>query len=80
MSVPEGYDPDPAILEEAEKAGFMGPPPRLVRDARLFTIGGGTAQILRTVVASKILDRRLPQTRDGYVKETQESNKKSARG
>ncbi len=40
---------------------------RMVRDARMFTIGGGTAQILRTVVASKLLDRRLPQTRDGYL-------------
>jgi alkylation response protein AidB-like acyl-CoA dehydrogenase len=40
---------------------------RMVRDARMFTIGGGTAQILRTVVASRILDRKLPQTRDGYV-------------
>jgi alkylation response protein AidB-like acyl-CoA dehydrogenase len=40
---------------------------RIVRDARMFTIGGGTAQILRTVVASRILDRRLPQTRDGYI-------------
>ena len=40
---------------------------RMVRDARMFTIGGGTAQILRTVVASQILKRKLPQTRDGYV-------------
>jgi alkylation response protein AidB-like acyl-CoA dehydrogenase len=40
---------------------------RMVRDARMFTIGGGTAQILRTVVASRLLDRRLPQTRDGYL-------------
>lgn len=40
---------------------------RMVRDARMFTIGGGTAQILRTVVASRILDRKLPQTRDGYL-------------
>lgn len=40
---------------------------RMVRDARMFTIGGGTAQILRTVVASRILGRRLPQTRDGYL-------------
>ena len=39
---------------------------RMARDARMFTIGGGTAQILRTVVASRILGRRLPQTRDGY--------------
>jgi alkylation response protein AidB-like acyl-CoA dehydrogenase len=40
---------------------------RMVRDARMFTIGGGTAQILRTVVASRILGRKLPQTRDGYL-------------
>jgi len=40
---------------------------RMVRDARMFTIGGGTAQILRTVVAGKLLQRKLPQTRDGYV-------------
>jgi len=51
---------------------------RMVRDARMFTIGGGTAQILRTVVASKILDRRLPQTRDGYVETARDTN--SARG
>jgi alkylation response protein AidB-like acyl-CoA dehydrogenase len=43
------------------------PMERMVRDARMFTIGGGTAQILRTVVATRLLDRRLPQTRDGYV-------------
>ncbi|MEE8216159.1 MAG: 3-sulfinopropanoyl-CoA desulfinase [Acidiferrobacterales bacterium] len=40
---------------------------RMVRDARMFTIGGGTAQILRTVIASKLLGRKLPQTRDGYL-------------
>ena len=40
---------------------------RMVRDARMFTIGGGTAQILRTVAASQILKKKLPQTRDGYV-------------
>ncbi len=40
---------------------------RMVRDARMFTIGGGTAQILRTVVAAKLLGRKLPQTRDGYA-------------
>ena len=43
---------------------------RMVRDARMFTIGGGTAQILRTVVASRILGRKLPQTRDGYTRQT----------
>ena len=43
---------------------------RMVRDARMFTIGGGTAQILRTVVASKILDMKLPQTRGGFLPRT----------
>jgi alkylation response protein AidB-like acyl-CoA dehydrogenase len=42
---------------------------RTYRDVRMFTIGGGTAQILRTVVASRILGQRLPQTRDGYRRE-----------
>lgn len=41
---------------------------RMVRDARMFTIGGGTAQVLRTQVASDILGRKLPQTRDGYAR------------
>ena len=40
---------------------------RMVRDARMFTIGGGTTQILRTVVASRILGKKLPQRRDGYM-------------
>lgn len=41
---------------------------RMARDVRMFTIGGGTAQVLRTLVASKVLGRRLPQTREGYVR------------
>lgn len=45
------------------------PVERMVRDARMFTIGGGTAQILRTVIASRLLGRKLPQTRDGDVGE-----------
>jgi alkylation response protein AidB-like acyl-CoA dehydrogenase len=40
----------------------------MYRDVRMFTIGGGTAQILRTVIASRVLDQRLPQTRDGYAR------------
>ena len=40
---------------------------RMVRDARMFTIGGGTAQVLRTLIASRLLKRKLPQTRDGYL-------------
>jgi alkylation response protein AidB-like acyl-CoA dehydrogenase len=41
---------------------------RMARDVRMFTIGGGTAQILRTLVASRMLGWKLPQTRDGYAK------------
>jgi alkylation response protein AidB-like acyl-CoA dehydrogenase len=40
---------------------------RMARDVRMFTIGGGTAQVLRTLVASKMLGWKLPQTRDGYI-------------
>lgn len=43
------------------------PMERHVRDARMFTIAGGTAQILRTQVASRILGMKLPQTRTGYA-------------
>jgi 3-sulfinopropanoyl-CoA desulfinase len=42
---------------------------RMYRDVRMFTLGGGTAQVLRTLVASRELDMRLPQTRDGYLTE-----------
>jgi alkylation response protein AidB-like acyl-CoA dehydrogenase len=53
--------------------GAMGysrnlPMERMVRDARMFTIGGGTAQMLRNQVASALLDMKLPQSRDGYGK------------
>ena len=50
-------------------AGYSrdNPMERYVRDARMFAIAGGTAQILRTVVASRLLNRKLPQTRDGYL-------------
>jgi hypothetical protein len=43
------------------------PMERMARDARMFTIGGGTAQILRTQVAGSILGQKTPQTRDGYL-------------
>jgi len=45
---------------------------RRVRDARMFTISGGTAQILRTQVAGSILGIKTPQTRDGYSKLAQD--------
>ena len=56
----------------AEGYGRDLPLERMMRDARMFTIGGGTAQILRTVVASAILDRKLPQTRGAHLPETGE--------
>ncbi len=42
---------------------------RMVRDARMFTIGGGTAQVLRTQVAGAILGIRTPQTRGGHERQ-----------
>ena len=44
---------------------------RLLRDARMFTIGGGTAQMLRNLVAGKILGMKTPQTRGGYIPKTE---------
>jgi hypothetical protein len=38
----------------------------MMRDARMFTIGGGVARVLRSQVASQILGWKLPQARDGY--------------
>ncbi|MEM7496949.1 MAG: acyl-CoA dehydrogenase family protein [Pseudomonadota bacterium] len=51
-------------------AGYSrdNPIERMVRDARMFTIGGGTAQVLRTQVASSLLGRKLPQTREGQAR------------
>ena len=46
---------------------------RMARDARMFTIGGGTAQILRTQVAGSILGMKVPQTRDAYVARMQQA-------
>jgi 3-sulfinopropanoyl-CoA desulfinase len=37
------------------------PMERIARDARMFTIGGGTAQVLRNFVASKVLGQKLSQ-------------------
>ena len=36
---------------------------RMARDVRMFTIGGGTAQVLRTLVAGRMLGWKLPQGR-----------------
>jgi alkylation response protein AidB-like acyl-CoA dehydrogenase len=40
---------------------------RMARDVRMFTIAGGTAQVLRTLVASKLLGQKLPQHRGAYA-------------
>ncbi|MFY9239915.1 MAG: 3-sulfinopropanoyl-CoA desulfinase [Roseovarius sp.] len=48
--------------------GEKEPLERMYRDVRMFTIGGGTGQILRTQVASSVLGIKTPQTRDGYVR------------
>jgi alkylation response protein AidB-like acyl-CoA dehydrogenase len=60
-------------------AGYSrdNPLERMARDARMFTIGGGTAQILRTVIASRLLGRKLPQSRDGYLNLTRAGGGKS---
>ncbi len=50
--------------------GDEEPLERMYRDVRMFTIGGGTAQILRTQIAGSILGIRTPQARDGYAEAT----------
>lgn len=47
--------------------GDQEPLERMYRDVRMFTIGGGTAQILRTQVAGAALGIRTPQERNGYA-------------
>lgn len=46
--------------------GDQEPLERMYRDVRMFTIGGGTAQILRTQLAGSLLGIKTPQTRSGY--------------
>lgn len=45
--------------------GDLEPLERMYRDVRMFTIGGGTAQILKTQVAGSVLGIKTPQTRQG---------------
>ncbi|MEM8790435.1 MAG: 3-sulfinopropanoyl-CoA desulfinase [Pseudomonadota bacterium] len=46
--------------------GSEEPLERMYRDVRMFTIGGGTAQVLRNQIAGSALGMKTPQTRDGY--------------
>ncbi|MCK0166739.1 acyl-CoA dehydrogenase family protein [Jannaschia sp. S6380] len=39
---------------------------RMYRDVRMFTIGGGTAQVLRNQIAAHVLARKLPQRAEGF--------------
>jgi alkylation response protein AidB-like acyl-CoA dehydrogenase len=59
-----------AALQIWGAAGYSreNPMERAVRDARMFAIAGGTAQVLRTQVAEQILGQKLPQTRDGFLR------------
>jgi len=59
---------DALQLHGARGYSRRNPVERMVRDARMFTIGGGTAQMLRNLVAGKILEMKTPQTRGGYMK------------
>lgn len=54
-------------LHGARGYGGDFPIERMARDVRMFTIGGGTTEVLRTLIASKALGQKLPQTRDAYV-------------
>jgi butyryl-CoA dehydrogenase len=47
--------------------GDQEPLERMYRDVRMFTIGGGTAQILKTQVAGAVLGIKTPQSRSGYA-------------
>ena len=49
--------------------GAAEPLERMYRDVRMFTIGGGTAQVLRTQIAGAALGIKTPQTRGGYLPE-----------
>ncbi len=58
--------------------GAQEPLERMYRDVRMFTIGGGTAQVLRTQIAGAALHMKTPQTRDGYSRLAEAQQKQSA--
>ncbi len=65
---------DALQLHGARGYGRSLPLERMARDARMFTIGGGTAQMLRNLIAGRILEIKTPQTRDGYAKLAQKGD------
>ena len=48
--------------------GDQEPLERMYRDVRMFTIGGGTGQVLRTQIAGSVLGIKTPQARVGYAR------------
>lgn len=65
---------DALQLHGASGYSRNNPVERMVRDARMFTIGGGTAQMLRNLIAGRVLDIKTPQTRDGYAELHRKTN------
>ncbi|NOD89773.1 MULTISPECIES: 3-sulfinopropanoyl-CoA desulfinase [unclassified Ruegeria] len=63
---------DALQLHGARGYSRNAPVERMLRDARMFTIGGGTAQMLRNLVAGKALNMKTPQTRGGYLSKSGE--------
>jgi len=55
-------------------AGYSRDNP-MERYLRMFAIAGGTAQVLRTQVAEQIMGRKLPQTRDGFLRIMEEERR-----
>ncbi|UWQ16411.1 acyl-CoA dehydrogenase family protein [Jannaschia sp. M317] len=53
-------------MHGARGYGAETPLERMYRDVRMFTIGGGTAQVLRNQIAGHVLGRKLPQGRTPF--------------
>ncbi|MEO0683297.1 MAG: acyl-CoA dehydrogenase, partial [Pseudomonadota bacterium] len=59
---------DALQMHGARGYGAETPLERMYRDVRMFTIGGGTAEVLRTQLAGALLDMPVPQTRQGQAR------------
>ncbi|MEM8842796.1 MAG: acyl-CoA dehydrogenase family protein, partial [Pseudomonadota bacterium] len=59
---------DALQIHGAEGYSRDRPLERYYRDTRMFSIGGGTAQVLRNQIAGQVLGIKTPQTRDGYAR------------